>query len=62
MRSDIQEIFKMTPHDKQVMMFSATLATEIRTVCKKFMSNVCVPPSLPQVALPLLLAVGGYSI
>ena len=40
MRSDIQEIFKMTPHDKQVMMFSATLAGEMRTVCKKFMSNV----------------------
>jgi hypothetical protein len=40
MRSDIQEIFKMTPHDKQVMMFSATLSPEIRIVCKKFMSNV----------------------
>ncbi|KAI8012097.1 DEAD-box ATP-dependent RNA helicase 56, partial [Camellia lanceoleosa] len=25
MRRDVQEIFKMTPHDKQVMMFSATL-------------------------------------
>lgn len=30
----------MTPHDKQVMMFSATLAAPIREVCKKFMSNV----------------------
>jgi superfamily II DNA/RNA helicase len=40
MRSDVQEIFKMTPHDKQVMMFSATLAQEIRAVCKKFMTNV----------------------
>jgi superfamily II DNA/RNA helicase len=40
MRGDIQEIFKMTPHDKQVMMFSATLNQEMRTVCKKFMSNV----------------------
>ncbi|KAJ9515342.1 hypothetical protein QJQ45_006600 [Haematococcus lacustris] len=39
MRGDIQEIFKMTPHDKQVMMFSATLSTDIRSVCKKFMSN-----------------------
>lgn len=29
----------MTPHDKQVMMFSATLSKEIRTVCKKFMQN-----------------------
>lgn len=30
----------MTPHDKQVMMFSATLGQEMRSVCKKFMSNV----------------------
>ncbi|RLN29542.1 DEAD-box ATP-dependent RNA helicase 15 isoform X1 [Panicum miliaceum] len=30
MRRDVQEIFKMTPHDKQVMMFSATLSEEIR--------------------------------
>jgi hypothetical protein len=40
MRSDIQDIFKMTPHDKQVMMFSATLSQDMRSVCKKFMSNV----------------------
>merc|ERR1711966_331134 len=39
MRSDVQEIFKMTPHDKQVMMFSATLSKEIRPVCKKFMND-----------------------
>ena len=39
MRSDIQEIFKKTPHDKQVMMFSATLSKEIRPVVKKFMSD-----------------------
>ncbi|WZZ30441.1 hypothetical protein YC2023_013842 [Brassica napus] len=26
---DVQEIFKMTPHEKQVMMFSATLSKEI---------------------------------
>ncbi|XP_039812966.1 DEAD-box ATP-dependent RNA helicase 15-like [Panicum virgatum] len=36
MRRDVQEIFKMTPHDKQVMMFSAILSKEIRPVCKKF--------------------------
>ena len=30
----------MTPHEKQVMMFSATLSKEIRPVCKKFMNNV----------------------
>ena len=36
----MQEIFKMTPHEKQVMMFSATLSKEIRPVCKKFMQDV----------------------
>merc|ERR1711892_1161561 len=29
MRGDVQEIFKSTPHEKQVMMFSATLSTDI---------------------------------
>jgi len=37
MRKDVQEIFRSTPHEKQVMMFTATLSKEIRTVCKKFM-------------------------
>jgi len=37
MRKDVQEIFRSTPHEKQVMMFSATLSKDIRTVCKKFM-------------------------
>lgn len=36
MRRDIQEIFRLTPHEKQVMLFSATLSKEIRPVCKKF--------------------------
>lgn len=40
MRRDVQEIFKSTPHHKQVMMFSATLSKEIRPVCKKFMQTV----------------------
>ena len=40
MRRDVQEIFKMTPHEKQVLMFSATLSKEIRPVCKKFMQDV----------------------
>lgn len=40
MRRDVQMIFKLTPHDKQVMMFSATLSKEIRPVCKKFMQDV----------------------
>ncbi|RMX46156.1 hypothetical protein pdam_00007825 [Pocillopora damicornis] len=39
MRRDVQEVFRMTPHEKQVMMFSATLAKEIRPVCKKFMQD-----------------------
>merc|ERR1712205_211490 len=33
------EIFKMTPHDKQVMMFTATLSKELRALCKKFMND-----------------------
>lgn len=39
MRRDVQEIFRNTPHTKQVMMFSATLSKEIRPVCKKFMQD-----------------------
>jgi ATP-dependent RNA helicase UAP56/SUB2 len=46
MRADIQEIFKKTPHDKQVMMFSATLSKEIRPVCQKFMQDVISPFTL----------------
>ena len=46
MRRDVQEIFRVTPHHKQVMMFSATLAKEIRLTCKKFMANVCFLESL----------------
>ena len=45
MRRDVQEIFRMTPHEKQVMMFSATLSKEIRPVCKKFMQDVIIPNS-----------------
>jgi ATP-dependent RNA helicase UAP56/SUB2 len=39
MRKDVQEIFKKTPREKQVMFFSATLSQEIRVVCKKFMQD-----------------------
>jgi len=39
MRGDVQKIFKMTPHNKQVLMFSATLGEDVRPVCKKFMHN-----------------------
>ena len=37
MRADVQKIFKKTPCDKQVMMFSATLPEDTKVVCKKFM-------------------------
>jgi len=35
MRRQVQEIFKKTPHEKQVMMFSATISENARTVCRK---------------------------
>merc|ERR1712188_188054 len=39
MRRDIQQIFVETPKKKQVMMFSATMTTETRALCKKFMQD-----------------------
>jgi len=39
MRKDVQKIFQMCPRDKQVQMFSATLADSMRQICKKFMHN-----------------------
>merc|ERR1712025_306191 len=39
MRKDIQQIFLETPKKKQVMMFSATMTPEVRTLCKKFMQD-----------------------
>jgi ATP-dependent RNA helicase UAP56/SUB2 len=39
MRGDIQKIFKETPHNKQVMMFTATLSAEIKATCRLFMRN-----------------------
>jgi len=39
MRRDVISIFKKTPEEKQVMMFSATLSKEIRTICKEFMHS-----------------------
>jgi ATP-dependent RNA helicase UAP56/SUB2 len=41
MRRDVQAIFKLTPHEKQVMMFSATLSKDVRPVCKKFTQHPC---------------------
>ncbi|KAJ9084939.1 Suppressor of the cold-sensitive snRNP biogenesis mutant brr1-1 [Entomophthora muscae] len=39
MRNDVQDIFKATPHQKQVLMFSATLESTIRPVVRKFMKD-----------------------
>ncbi|KAK2829982.1 hypothetical protein Q5P01_017913 [Channa striata] len=39
MHRDVQEIFRMSPHEKQVMMFSAILSKEIRPVCRKLRSR-----------------------
>jgi len=39
MRKDIQQIFMETPKKKQVMMFSATMTSETRGLCKKFMTD-----------------------
>lgn len=39
MRRDVQDIFRATPTQKQVMMFSATLSQETRPICKKFMKD-----------------------
>ncbi|UJR17000.1 hypothetical protein I4U23_003898 [Adineta vaga] len=36
---DINAIFQMTPHDKQVLMFSTTLNEQMRPICKNFMRN-----------------------
>jgi len=35
MRRQVQEIFKKTPHEKQVMMFSATISDSARIICRK---------------------------
>jgi ATP-dependent RNA helicase UAP56/SUB2 len=35
MRRQVQEIFKKTPHEKQVMMFSATISDSARVICRK---------------------------
>ncbi|TLD06821.1 ATP-dependent RNA helicase [Venturia nashicola] len=39
MRRDVQEIFRATPSQKQVMMFSATLSKDVLPICRKFMRN-----------------------
>ena len=37
MRQDVQNVYIQTPWEKQVMMFSATMNKEIKTVSRKFM-------------------------
>lgn len=39
MRQQMQDSFRKTPHDKQVMMFSATFSQEARKIAKKFMQE-----------------------
>lgn len=39
MRKQVQDIFKKTPHSKQVMMFSATISPEARKTCRRFTKN-----------------------
>lgn len=53
MRRDVQAIFRATPHEKQVMLFSATLSKEIRPVCKKFTTDPieCYPPDESKLTL-----------
>ena len=41
-RRAIQEVFRSTPIDKQVMMFTATLPANVKAVCLKFMKDVCL--------------------
>lgn len=39
MRRQVQEIFKKTPQEKQVMMYSATISPDARALCRKFSKN-----------------------
>jgi ATP-dependent RNA helicase UAP56/SUB2 len=39
MRKQVQQIFKKTPHEKQVMLYSATISPDARALCKKFCKN-----------------------
>ena len=39
MRRQVQKVFLETPVQKQVMMYSATLSTDVRGVCRKFMND-----------------------
>ena len=39
MRAQVMDIFRTTPHEKQVMMFSATMSATVRPICKEFCQN-----------------------
>ena len=39
MTSDLQQIFTKTPHQKQVMMFSATFSPEMKKITKNYLQN-----------------------
>lgn len=39
MRRDVQDIYLKTPKNKQVMMYSATMPSDVRETAKKFMQN-----------------------
>merc|ERR1712039_269181 len=39
LRKDVQQVFIQTPKKKQVMMFSATLSSDTRMICKRFMQQ-----------------------
>jgi len=39
MRKQVQETFKRTPHDKQVMLFSATIPSSVKPICRKLCKN-----------------------
>lgn len=39
MQKDITNIFIQTPHDKQVMMFSATMNDNMKAIAKRLMQN-----------------------
>ena len=60
MRRDVQEIFRSTPHEKQVMMFSATLSKDIRPVCKKFMQDVCSSSRLTCLVSPSSKSISAF--
>jgi len=39
MRADVQQLFLKTPHEKQVMMFSATMNDPIKKICRSLMQD-----------------------